>query len=61
MTEPDFPMKAPIRDAWQRRRKTTWPLLRLKVVNDDSSVLLPIVIDDSFQFFFVINDYGGAE
>lgn len=47
-------MKAPIRDAWQRRRKTTWPLLRLKVVNDDdSSVLLPIVIgDDSFQFFF---------
>lgn len=58
-------MKAPIRDAWQRRRKTTWPLLRLKVVNDDdSSVLLPIVIgDDSFQFFFVfvINEYGGAE
>lgn len=25
MIEPDFPMTAPIREAWQRRRKETWP------------------------------------
>lgn len=25
MTEPDFPMTPPIREAWQRIRKETWP------------------------------------
>ncbi|MED6191358.1 hypothetical protein PIB30_115676, partial [Stylosanthes scabra] len=25
MTEPDFPMTPPIREAWQRRRNATWP------------------------------------
>lgn len=25
MMEPDFPMRPPMRDAWQSRRKATWP------------------------------------
>ena len=25
MTAPDLPMTPPIREAWQRRRKATWP------------------------------------
>lgn len=25
MMKPDFPMRPPMREAWQRRRKATWP------------------------------------
>lgn len=25
MMDPDFPMRPPMRDAWQSRRKATWP------------------------------------